>query len=341
MTSGYLLTVLTGLSLALAVAIGLCTALGSTLLGPTELLAALSAGLEGRSTDPEAVILLQVRLPRVLLAGLVGAALSAGGVAFQALLRNPLAEPYILGVSGGAAFGAMLAIALGAEGFWWGLSPVPLCAFLGALFSLWLLYALAQTQGRLLAHTLLLVGVILNAFFSAGMLFFTSLLDSDRLHQVVLWLMGSLGSLSYRILAPVALYVILGLGVLWLMARDLNLLSLGEETAQQLGVDVERLKRVVLLAASLLTGAAVSLAGLIAFVGLIVPHVVRLLFGPDHRLLMPAAALLGAIFLMAADTLARTLMAPTELPVGVITALGGGPFFLWLLRRQGWRACFG
>lgn len=341
LTFGHLLAVLGGLSLALLGTIALCTALGSTPMGPAELFAALSSGLGGRTTDPGAVILLQVRLPRVLLAGLVGAALSAGGVAFQALLRNPLAEPYILGVSGGAAFGAMLAIALGAEGFRWGLSSIPLFAFLGALLSLGILYSLARTQGRLLTHTLLLVGVILNSFFSAGMMFFTSLTDSTRMHSLVLWLMGSLGSLPYRVLAPVALYITLGLGALWLVARELNLLSLGEETAQQLGVKVERLKRVVLLAASLLTGAAVSLAGLIAFVGLIVPHVVRLIFGPDHRLLLPVAALLGAIFLMAADTLARTLIAPTEVPVGVITALGGGPFFIWLLRQQGWRAYFG
>lgn len=341
LTFGHLLSVLGGLSLALMGAIVLCTALGSTPMGPSELLSALSSGLEGRSTDPGAVILLQVRLPRVLLAGLVGAALSAGGVAFQALLRNPLAEPYILGVSGGAAFGAMLAIAMGVERFLWGLAPIPFFAFLGALLSLGLLYSLARTQGRLLTYTLLLVGVILNSFFSAGIMFFTSVVDSTRLHTVVFWLMGSLSSLPYRTLAPVALYIALALGVLFLKTRELNLLSLGEETAQQLGVDVERLKRVVLLAASLLTGAAVSLAGLIAFVGLIVPHVVRLTFGPDHRLLLPAAVFFGAIFLMAADTLARTLIAPTEVPVGVITALGGGPFFIWLLRRQSWRVHFG
>jgi iron complex transport system permease protein len=278
-----------------------------------------------------AVILWEVRLPRLLLAFLVGASLASVGVALQALLRNPLADPYILGISSGAALGAALALQFGLTWAIGGFTAVQLCAFLFAAATIGATYRIAVAEGRIPVQTLLLAGVIINAILSALILFITSLSDSTSAFRLFFWLMGSLATLGYAGLGALAVIVVLGIGVLCAQGRNLNLLSLGEDSAQGLGLDVERIKRVIFVTTALLTGAAVAVSGLIGFVGMIVPHAVRMVLGPDHRLLLPAAALVGGTFLAAADTVARSLWSPMELPVGVITALCGGPFFIYLL----------
>ena len=269
----------------------------------------------------------------LLLAALVGASLAVAGVLFQALLRNPLADPYVLGVSGGAALGGIAALTLGAS---LGLpgAAVPLAAFAGAVLATLLLYAIASVRGFVSSTHLLLTGVVFNAFASAGIVFLASLAGFSEGNRIFLWLIGSLSAARVDLAVWVAAFLGVALAVAWPAARALNLLALGEEAAQQLGVDVARQQRMLLFANSLLVGAAVSVAGLIGFVGLIVPHLLRLIVGPDHRLLVPAAALAGAAFLVICDTAARSLLGARELPVGAITALLGGPLFLLLLRRH-------
>jgi iron complex transport system permease protein len=278
-------------------------------------------GLRGAGSETERTIILSLRLPRAILAGFVGAGLSVSGATFQALLRNPLADPYILGVSSGAAVGAIIAILLGLGTFSFGL---PLASFLGALLTIMKIHP----------NTLLLAGVIIGSFLSALIMFFISISQKEELHTIIFWLMGDFSFSNARAILIIFPYILLGGFLLYLRSRHLNLILSGEENAVQLGVDVERLKLVSYLSASLITAASVSVCGLIGFVGLIIPHSVRLIFGPDHRLLIPASALIGASFLIASDTFARTLLAPTELPVGVITAAFGGPFFIYLLRTR-------
>jgi len=315
--------------------------LGALLTGSTPLsIDDLRAALSGPETSRPAVILFELRLPRVLLAALAGAALAGAGAVFQAVLRNPLAEPYILGVSGGAALGAIAAAAGIAAPFAGGLVTRPLGAFVGALVTIALLFRAAALRGRASSYSLLLVGVVINSFFSALILFLVTVADFTRFQGVLFWLAGSLSSPPREVLLLLTGTLAAGLAVLLPLGTSLNLLSQGEETAGLLGLHVERVRLVALLTASLMTAAVVSFSGLIGFVGLMVPHLVRLALGPDHRLLLPAAVLGGATFLVAADALARTLTAPTELPVGIITALCGGPFFLWLYRRQGGTSYF-
>jgi ABC-type Fe3+-siderophore transport system permease subunit len=287
------------------------------------------------SPDPaKSVILLQVRLPRILLAGLVGAILALCGVVFQALLRNPLADPFILGVSSGAALGAYLAILLGFQTTILGFNAMSLMAFGGGLLSIWFVYLIAKADRQLPITGLLLAGVVINAVLSALILFITSVLDADKVMSIVVWLMGHIGSFDYPMIGILAAYTFIG-GVLLLMAaKPLNLLTLGEESALTLGLPVERAKKLLLVLTTFLTGAAVSVSGIVGFVGIIAPHAVRMLIGPDHRLLLPASALAGAAFLILADTIARTALGPTEIPVGVLTALCGGPFFLILLKTK-------
>jgi iron complex transport system permease protein len=291
------------------------------------------------SGDPRAIILLQVRLPRVLLAFMIGACLAAVGVALQALLRNPLADPYVLGISSGAALGAALAMLLGVGVTAMTVSSLPLFAFIGGLLSIGIVYRIAVSYGHLPVHTLLLAGVVLNAVFSALIMFMTSIMDPNRSFGMMSWLMGTLLAPDYQALGALAVYVGVGTAVLISQSGALNILTLGEEAARSLGVEVERLKKIIFVTSALLTGAVVSVSGLIGFVGMVIPHAVRLLLGPDHRLLLPASALVGGMFLVIADALARTLLAPSEVPVGVVTALAGGPIFLYLLsRRKGGRA---
>jgi iron complex transport system permease protein len=307
---------------------------GPSPLGPGEI---VSAFTDPDRAGPAADIVLRVRLPRVLLAALVGAALAVAGVLFQALLRNPLADPYVLGVSGGAAVGGILVMSLGsAVGL--GQGAVPPGAFAGAIITTVMLYAIAGSRGRVSATNLLLTGVVFNAFASAAIIFLASIAGLTEGASIFLWLIGSLSASRIDAAPWVAVFVLGGLAFALPAARSLNLLAIGEESARQLGVDVTRQQRVLLVATSLMVGAAVSVAGLVGFVGLIIPHLLRLLFGPDHRLLVPAAALGGATFLVLCDTAARTMLGGRELPVGAITALVGGPLFLYLLRRHHMRA---
>ncbi len=284
--------------------------------------------------SPDHAILFAARMPRVLMGAIVGAILAAVGAALQALVRNPLAEGGTLGISSGAAFGAILALILTYR-FGGGPAIVPIAGFTAALISTLAVYRLGQMHGRVEPFSLLLVGVIFNTFWSALILLINSVATLYQSRSILFWLIGSLEAPTYHEVAAVA---ILGAGgFVWLMrhARDMNLLSLGDDPARDLGVEVDRVRRAIFIATSLMIGAAVSVSGMIGFVGLIVPHILRLAFGADHRLLLPASFLAGAAFLVAADLCARVLIAPAELPVGVITALCGGPFFIYLLRREG------
>jgi iron complex transport system permease protein len=322
------------LSLLLILVILVSITLGSVNVPPfrsIRILLQSILGLKGAGSDTERTIILSLRLPRAILAGLVGAGLSVSGATFQALLRNPLADPYILGVSSGAAVGAIIAILLGLGTFSFGL---PLASFLGALLTILVVFYFGRQDRKIHPHTLLLAGVITGSFLSALIMFFISVSRREELHTILFWLMGDFSFSNPRAILIIFPYILLGVVLLYLRSRHLNLILSGEENAIQLGVDVEKLKLISYLSASLITAASVSACGLIGFVGLIIPHSVRLIFGPDHRLLIPSAALLGASFLIASDTIARTLLAPVELPVGVITAAFGGPFFIYLLKTR-------
>ena len=289
--------------------------------------------IEKNWNDRDELILMEWRLPRILIACIVGAGLSLAGVVFQALLRNPLASPYILGVSSGGSLGAVIAIILGI-GSIKGFSTIPFFAFLGALSTMFFVYNIARAGGRVPTHTLLLAGVIVNAFFSAIIMFLVSIVRASETHKFLLWSMGNLAPGETKLTIISMSLIILGGCALYYYAQAFNLFSLGEESAAQLGIEVEQVKKIAFLLASLITGAAVSICGIIGFVGLIIPHIVRMTIGADHRILMPASALVGASFLIAADTVARTITAPAEIPVGVVTAICGGPFFIYLLRRK-------
>ena len=288
-------------------------------------------GLKRIGTETEQAIILSLRFPRALSAGLVGAGLSVSGAIFQALLRNPLADPYILGVSSGAAVGAIVAILMGLSTLSFGL---PLASFIGAFLTILVVFYFGRQDGKIHPNTLLLAGVITSSFLSALIMFFISISQKEELRTIIFWLMGDFSFSNYQAVGMIFPYILLAFFVLYFRARQFNLILSGEESALQLGVDVERLKLFSYLFASLITAASVSVCGLIGFVGLIIPHSVRLVFGPDHRLLLPSSALVGASFLIASDTLGRTLLAPVELPVGVITATLGGPFFIYLLRTR-------
>lgn len=279
-------------------------------------------------------ILFGLRLPRILLAALVGAALSSAGVTFQAVLRNPLADPYILGVSGGAALGAIASASLGADRSAAGWALRPLAAFAGSSITVLLIFFLSRLRGRVSNYPLLLTGVVVNAFFSAIILFIITVADYTRFQQVFFWLVGTIEPPSWLTLGGLAIAIAVGFTALFLLAGRMNVMSLGEEEARALGLDVDRIKRIAILCASFVTAAAVSWSGLVGFVGLMVPHAARLIWGPDHRIILPASALGGAAFLVTADTGARTLLAPVEMPVGVITAVIGAPFFLFLFQRE-------
>lgn len=313
-----------------------CLQLGTQYIGAGRIIGLFSSLLFGRPVDERmvdttGVILFQVRLPRVMLGFLVGSCLASVGVALQALLRNPLADPYVLGVSSGAALGVAVAVLFGIGTTVLALSLLPVCGFVGGLIALAVIYRMAATHERLPIHSVLLAGVILNAIFSALIMFITSIMEPNRSFGMMAWLMGSLTAPAYPVLVALSGYLLIGLVLLFKQVRVLNILALGEEPARSLGIDTERVKRFIFLVSALMTGAVVSFSGMIGFIGMIVPHAVRLVLGADHRLLLPASALVGGMFLMVADTAARTLFVPSEVPVGVITALAGGPFFVYLL----------
>jgi iron complex transport system permease protein len=320
------------LVLLLTIVISLC--FGTIGIGLGTVLKALVGGFGGAEHEMGQTldtIILSIRLPRVLLAALVGCALSVAGSIFQALLRNPLADPYILGISSGSAVGAVLAMMLGLAATSFGL---PLASFLGAIGTVVIVFNVGRMGRRVHTNTLLLAGVVINAFFGAVLMFLVSISRTEALHDIIFWLMGDFSFAEYRGVLLALPYIVLGVFIVYFFARRLNLIVAGEDEALQLGVDVERVKKYAYALASLVTAAAVSVCGLIGFVGLMIPHMVRLVLGPDHRLLIPAAGLWGGAFLVICDTLARSILAPMELPVGVITAAFGAPFFIYLLKTR-------
>jgi iron complex transport system permease protein len=316
--------------------LGLCAgALGVIVIGiaigptPIDPITAVRA-LASAADDPTTTIIRDLRVPRVLLAFLVGGSLGVTGAALQALVRNPLADPYLLGLSGGAGLGAVVAITLGLTSAW----AVPLAALLGALVAIALVYRLALVGGGGLdARVLLLGGVVVGAFAASLMGAVIAVSPAPEVRNALLWLLGSFGRASWPSVAVFTAYAVLPLLVLYRLARQLDLLTLGDEPAEFLGTDLLRTRRTVYVAASLLTAAAVSLSGIIGFVGLVVPHAVRFTWGRLHITLLPAAFLMGGALLVAADVIARTAFAPLELPVGVVTALVGVPIFVLLVRR--------
>jgi iron complex transport system permease protein len=319
---------------AVAVAVGLSLGAGT-----------LSLGAALRGVEPDATVLFRLRVPRVVLAAIVGAGLSVAGVALQALLRNPLADPFVFGLSGGAAIGAALSVAvtgttLGVAGVsaagWLGLLPTQFAAVLGSLAAAVLVFTLGRARGRLHPERALLVGVVFNSFASALVIALEAVLAPEKTQAVLLWLAGTLGYEPEPVLVAAGAVVLVAAGILTALAGRLNLLALGDEGAAALGVDVEWTRLLSFFAASAAVGAAVALTGLVGFVGLVVPHAVRLVAGPDHRVVLPASALGGAAFLVLADAIARVLFRGlgTEPPVGAVTALLGAPLFVLLLRRR-------
>jgi len=318
-------------------ALALATCLAAPLVGSTSIsLARVFDRSIPFADNVDAQIFWVARMPRVLAGALVGAALAAAGVVFQAMLRNPLATPFTLGVSAGASLGAMLTLVLGVSTTIGWLSPIPFASFAGAAVAAAIVYRLATLEGRAMSTTvLLLAGVTLNSFFSALIMFVQYIADFAQVYRATRWLMGDLDVGGFAPIAAAAPLVAIALGMFAMLPSSLNLLSVGADAAATRGVDVGRTQRLAFLSASLATSAAVSLAGPIGFIGIVVPHLVRLMVGVDHRIVLPASALFGAAFLVVCDLGARTLLAPIEIPVGVITAMLGGPFFLWLLVKKG------
>ncbi|MEE8503768.1 MAG: iron ABC transporter permease [candidate division NC10 bacterium] len=336
MTLGRLLWVMGILTAGLVGAIVLALSVGTVRVGFAEIFGMLFGKFFPNPvswTETQETIVLSLRLPRTLLAGIVGSALALAGAGFQAISRNPLADPYILGVSSGAAFGVVMGVLTGL-GAGTGILFLPLFGFVGALVAAVVVYGIASIDGRLPVHTLLLAGVVVSLFFSSAIMLASALMQAEELQGVVFYLMGNLRVVSYPTIGIVLGCLLIGTALIYGQVLALNLLSAGEEAAAQLGVEPEWVKRIIFVACSLVTGAAVSASGSIAFVGLMVPHAVRLCLGSDNRLVIPASLFGGAIFLILADIVARTVAAPLELPVGVITAFVGAPFFAYLLRSR-------
>lgn len=328
----FLIKRITGVSILLAVLLGL-TMLAGICTGSSEnpLMSVLASLTGGKGLDPTIdAIVWRIRLPRVILAALVGAALSVGGLVFQALLRNPLAEPYILGVSGGSAVGAIIGIMLGFSVF----PGVSFTAFAGSMSVLALVFVISPGQAILKKDSLLLAGVMINAFCSALIMFFISLTNDSKLHSIIFWLMGDFS------MADIGQDLILGISILpclvliFLYSHAMNLFLMGRDLAHTLGVNIKVLTIVLLVATSFMVSATVSHCGLVGFVGLVIPHMFRLALGPDHRVLFPACLLGGGAYMVFCDVLARTIPNQGEMPVGVITAIIGAPLFIYLLKRS-------
>jgi len=326
------------LGIALIVIIGIATTIGSVpvpLMDTIRIILNKIPFIHFTPTWPNGteIIIMDIRLPRIIMAGLVGAALGTAGATYQGLFRNPLADPYIIGVSQGASLGAVVGFLLPTSMNFLGVGIIPAFAFIGALISTAVVYLLARQGKTLPVTTLILAGVALGALLSS-VISYLVISSGDKMHSIIFWMMGSFSLSQWSDVWLVIPYMLVGITVIILYARPLNVMQLDEEQAQQLGINVERLKIVLLAAATLITAAAVSFVGTIGFVGIIIPHAVRLLWGADHRFLLPLSVLSGAIFLIFADLLARTVLSPTEVPVGVVTALFGAPFFLYLLRKR-------
>ena len=283
--------------------------------------------------DTIATIIVDIRLPRVILAALVGAALAIAGATYQGLFRNPLADPYLIGVAQGASLGAVIGFLLPFAGNIAGFGLIPLLAFAGALLSTIAVYLLARVGKTLPVTTLILAGVALSALLGS-IVSYLVISSGEQMHSIIFWLMGSFSLSQWSEVGVVLPYVAVGTAVIIVFARLLNVMQLDEEQAQQLGVNVERLKLILLAAATLITAASVAFVGTIGFVGIIIPHAVRLVWGADHRFLLPLSLLAGAIFMVLTDLISRTVLSPAEIPIGVITAIIGAPFFLYLLRRR-------
>lgn len=318
----------------------ICIGFGSVSLPAGEITRILLHNLPGlgRLIEPDwssasEQIVMQVRLPRVLLALLVGASLAVAGAAFQGVLRNPLADPFTLGVSSGSAVGAALLIFFGWQFSLIGVFTLPAVAFLTGAATLWIVMMLARENGRIPVESLILSGVVMQSFLGAIVSFLTAM-SKKTVNEILYWTMGSLSLRGWSYTAILLPYLVVGGLFLWSRSRSLNLFVLGERQAAHTGLNVERTKLIVLLVATLMTAAAVSVSGVIGFVGLVVPHIIRLITGPDYRLIIPLSALGGGIFMMWSDLAARSLLAPTEIPLGVVTAFVGAPFFAYLLYRK-------
>jgi iron complex transport system permease protein len=323
--------------LMLCLAFALSVAVGSVFIPPATLLRMLAAQLPGVGLQPHwpetfTAIVFKIRLPHAALITLSGAALAGSGAAYQGLFRNPLADPYLIGVASGAGLGAVLSMAVHWPETLLGFYFIPIVAFVGALVTVLLVYNLARVGSTLPTTTLILAGVAVSAF-ATSLTSFLMLNSGDEVHRALAWLLGGGTMSGWQPVLASAPYIAAGLLALVLTAHTLNLLQFGEEQAQQLGLNVERTKNLLIVATSLTTAAAVSFSGLIGFIGLVVPHLVRILWGPDYRRLVPLSILGGGSLLLLADLLARLVMAPQTLPVGIVTALAGAPFFLWILLR--------
>lgn len=278
-------------------------------------------------------IIIQIRLPRIIMGALAGAGLAVSGAVFQSLLRNPLADPYILGVSSGAALGVTIALNLGLNDNIWYINPLLLFAFMGSIMGISLVISISRTQRRMSEYTLILSGVIVSSFLYALMLLMMALMEKN-IDKIVFWLMGNLQEVKPELIGGMLIYNLIGFLIIFAYSRDLNAMVLGDETAKQLGIDVERVKIILFIVASFITAGSVSVSGTIGFVGLMIPHLMRMIIGPDMRILLPSCFFAGSIFLIWADTLSRSILSAQEIPVGVLTAFTGAPFFLYILRRS-------
>jgi len=317
------------------------TVIGATAMGPVNIppvtvakillgkLPLLNNVFSPTWSNIEENIIIQIRLPRIILGVLVGSALAVAGAAMQGLFKNPMADPYVIGISSGAAFGATISIVLGLGG----IISMPAMAFFGAMFSAFLVYNIAKSETGMSVETLLLSGIAVAIFFSALTSFFMYF-AGENLHQIVFWIMGGLWARGWDHVAVATIPISLGIIGIYAFARDLNVMQLGEESAATLGIETETVNKILLGLSALIAGIAVSVSGIIGFVGLIIPHMARIVVGPDHRILIPTSALAGAIFLIFADSIARTVISPAELPVGIITAFFGAPFFIYLLKKR-------
>jgi len=313
---------------ALGLALLLSLAIGSVFLSPSQLWAALS----GHGTQTSTAILWSIRLPRTVLIALTGMALSGSGAAYQGLFRNPLADPFLIGVASGAGLGAVIAMSVKWPYTFWGLMAIPMAAFVAALLTVFIVYSLARLGKTVPTTNLILAGVAFSSF-ATSLTSFLMLRSTGEVRRALGWLLGGASQSGWTAILAITPYLVIGLGVLTLGGYALNLLQFGDDQAQQLGLNVTRAKTVLLVSASLATAAAVAFSGIIGFVGLVVPHVMRLWWGADYRLLIPLSIISGATALILSDVIARVVLAPQEIPVGIVTALAGAPFFLWVLRR--------
>lgn len=307
----------------------LSLAIGSVFLSPQEIWQTIM----GRGTEISTSILWRIRLPRTVLIALTGAALGGSGATYQGLFRNPLADPFLIGVASGAGLGAVIAMSVRWPYSFWGLMAIPMAAFIAALLTVFIVYTLARVGQTVPTTNLILAGVAFSSF-ATSLTSFLMIRSTSEVRRALGWLLGGASQSGWTAIIAIMPYVIVGLGILLLSGHALNLLQFGDDQAQQLGLNVPRTKRILLIASSLATAAAVAFSGIIGFIGLIVPHLIRLWFGPDYRRLLPLSILGGAAALLISDVIARIVIAPQEIPVGIVTSLAGAPFFLWVLRRS-------